>query len=68
MVGKQAAIKTVKRFAEDVKKQGVQLRKVILFGSYALDRQQKCSDFTSGEGLANWFKNYRSLLNFKFII
>lgn len=44
MVGQQIAINTVKRFAEEVKKQGVGLRAVILFGSYARGEQQEWSD------------------------
>ena len=34
----------MKHFAEEVKKQGVNLRGVILFGSYARGEQQKWSD------------------------
>lgn len=44
MVEQQTAINTVKRFAEEVKKQGVQLRAVFLFGSYARGEQREWSD------------------------
>lgn len=45
MVRNQSAIiNTVRQFAEEVKKQGVQLRQVILFGSYARGDQQEWSD------------------------
>jgi predicted nucleotidyltransferase len=44
MVGKQAVIKMVKQYAEDIKKQGVKLHTVILFGSYAQGRQREWSD------------------------
>ena len=44
MVGQQAAISTVKRFAEAVRKQGIDLKAVILFGSYARGEQQEWSD------------------------
>lgn len=44
MVEQQTAINTVKRFAEAVKKQGVQLRAVFLFGSYARGEQHEWSD------------------------
>lgn len=44
MVEQQTAINTVKSFAEEVKKQGVQLRAVYLFGSYARGEQREWSD------------------------
>ena len=44
MVGQEAAINTVKRFAEAVRKQGVDLKAVILFGSYARGEQREWSD------------------------
>ncbi len=44
MVEQQVAIATVKRFAEDVQKQGVGLHAVILFGSYAREEQREWSD------------------------
>ncbi len=44
MVGQEAAINTVKHFAEAVRKQGVDLKAVILFGSYARGEQREWSD------------------------
>ncbi|MDX1912614.1 MAG: nucleotidyltransferase domain-containing protein [Saprospiraceae bacterium] len=44
MVDQQTAIATVKKFAEDIKLQGINLRKVILFGSYAKGNQHEWSD------------------------
>ncbi len=44
MAGKQSAIKTVKHFAQAVRAQGVNLRTVILFGSYARGDEQEWSD------------------------
>ncbi|MEO6759637.1 MAG: nucleotidyltransferase domain-containing protein [Saprospiraceae bacterium] len=44
MVEQQVAISTVKRFAEAVRKQGIDLKTVILFGSYARGEQQEWSD------------------------
>lgn len=45
MVNQQAVtIETVRQFAEEVKKQGVKLRQVFLFGSYAKGRAREWSD------------------------
>ncbi len=44
MVTQQAAIKIVQDFTNEVKSMGVNLRKVILFGSYAANRQSEHSD------------------------
>ena len=44
MVGQQFAINTVKHFAEAIRTQGVGLRAVILFGSYARGEQKEWSD------------------------
>jgi len=44
MVGQQSAVNTVKQFAEAIKAQGVSLRTVILFGSYARNEQREWSD------------------------
>ena len=45
MVRNQSAIiNTVRQFAEEVKKQGIHLRQVILFGSHARGDQQEWSD------------------------
>lgn len=44
MLTKRTAIERVKNFANDVKASGLHLRKVILFGSYAADRQHQWSD------------------------
>lgn len=44
MVGKQFAINTVKHFAQEVRAQGVNLRTVILFGSYIREEEQEWSD------------------------
>jgi|APTNR8051073442_1049403.scaffolds.fasta_scaffold01627_8 predicted nucleotidyltransferase len=44
MVEQQAAINTVKRFAEAIRKQGIDLKAVILFGSYARGEQREWSD------------------------
>ena len=37
-------IKSIKDFAKQVNANGIQLKKVILFGSYANDKQTKYSD------------------------
>ncbi|MEK7253543.1 MAG: nucleotidyltransferase domain-containing protein [Bacteroidota bacterium] len=42
--GKELVIEKVKQFAKDVKKQGVPLRQVFLFGSYARGEQRELSD------------------------
>lgn len=44
MVTKQSAIETVKEFAKDIKSSGIDLKRVILFGSMAADRQHEDSD------------------------
>ncbi len=44
MVTKKSAIKTVTAFARELKQQGISLRKVFLFGSYAENRQHQWSD------------------------
>jgi uncharacterized protein len=44
MVGQQAAVNTVKHFAEAIRAQGIGLRAVILFGSYARNEQREWSD------------------------
>ncbi len=44
MVTNDAVIQTVRQFAKEVKKQGVKLRKVFLFGSYARGEQRADSD------------------------
>lgn len=44
MVRKQPVIEHVRQFAQEVEKQGVQLRHVILFGSYARGEQREHSD------------------------
>src|ERR1700689_4397787 len=44
MLTKKSAIKLVTDFAGEVKKNGTPLRKVILFGSYAHNKQHKWSD------------------------
>ncbi|MEO5569422.1 MAG: nucleotidyltransferase domain-containing protein [Bacteroidia bacterium] len=44
MVTQQSAIKTVNAFINEVKAEGVQLKKVILFGSIARNQQQEYSD------------------------
>lgn len=44
MVTKEAAIKSVESFAKDVKKLGLDLKKVILFGSFAKNLQHEYSD------------------------
>ena len=44
MVGQQLAINTVKTFAEAIRKQGIDLKTVILFGSYARGEQREWSD------------------------
>jgi len=44
MLTKNGAIKRVKNYAKEINKNGVTLRKVILFGSYAKGMQHKWSD------------------------
>ena len=44
MVNQQSAITTVESFIMDIKKLGLKIRKVILFGSYAKNKQQEYSD------------------------
>jgi len=44
MLTKNGAIKTVKNYAKEINKNGVTLRKVILFGSFAKGTQHKWSD------------------------
>lgn len=44
MLTKESAIKTVRNFAAEVKKSGVHLSKVIIYGSYAYGKPNKWSD------------------------
>lgn len=44
MVTQQAAIKIVEEFASEVKSLGISLKRVILFGSVAANRQHEYSD------------------------
>lgn len=44
MLTQQTAINTVQLFAQEIKKSGLHLKKVILFGSYAKNTQQQYSD------------------------
>lgn len=44
MATKKSAIKTVTEFARELKQNGVNLRHVFLFGSYAENRQNQWSD------------------------
>ena len=44
MVEQQSAINTVKNFAEAIRNQGVDLKTVILFGSFARGEQREWSD------------------------
>ena len=44
MIDRHTAIELVRQFAEDVKKQGVDLRQVFLFGSYAHGTPSEWSD------------------------
>lgn len=44
MVTQQSAIKEVKKIAGDIKKSGIHLNKVMLFGSYAKNIQHTWSD------------------------
>ena len=44
MLTKRIAIERVKNFAGEIKQTGVHLRHVILFGSYAQNKQHKWSD------------------------
>ena len=44
MVNQQNIIKYVESFAKEVKNSGLNLRTVILYGSYAKNQQQKYSD------------------------
>jgi len=44
MLTRSAAIKTVRNYAKEINKTGVNLRKVILFGSFAKGTQHQWSD------------------------
>jgi uncharacterized protein len=44
MLTKKSAINRVENFAKEIKLTGIHLRKVILFGSYAKNKQHKWSD------------------------
>jgi len=44
MLTKRTAIERVKEFAGEVKASGLHVRKVFLYGSYAMNRQHKWSD------------------------
>ena len=44
MAAKRTVINLVKKFATDVKSEGVHLRKIFLFGSYAQNKQHRFSD------------------------
>ncbi|MCX6270623.1 MAG: nucleotidyltransferase domain-containing protein [Bacteroidetes bacterium] len=44
MVTQQTAVNTVKSFASELQRSGLQLKKVILFGSYAKNTQNEDSD------------------------
>lgn len=44
MVDQRTAVETVKKFVEEIKKQGVKLKTVVLFGSYARGDQREWSD------------------------
>ncbi|MFA6922664.1 MAG: nucleotidyltransferase domain-containing protein [Bacteroidales bacterium] len=44
MFTQQTAINTVQSFAKEVKNSGLHLKKVILFGSYAKNKQHQYSD------------------------
>lgn len=57
MFTKRTAIKIVGDFAREVKQEGVRLRKVILFGSYAQNKQRRWSDIDVAL-VADEFKNF----------
>jgi len=44
MLTRDAAIKTVRNYAKEINKSGVNLRKVIMFGSFAKGTQHQWSD------------------------
>ncbi|MBO9572652.1 MAG: nucleotidyltransferase domain-containing protein [Chitinophagaceae bacterium] len=44
MVTQKTAIKTVQKFAKEIKSGGLNLRRVVLFGSYAHGKPHKWSD------------------------
>jgi len=44
MLTRNAAIKTVRNYAKEINKQGINLRKVILYGSFAKGTQHEWSD------------------------
>jgi predicted nucleotidyltransferase len=44
MLARSAAIKTVRNYAKEINEHGVNLRRVILFGSYARGTQHEWSD------------------------
>src|SRR5580658_2780446 len=44
MLTQKSAIAKVKRFAKEIKESGVQLQRIVLYGSYARNEQHKWSD------------------------
>ena len=72
MVTQQIAINTVKKFAYDINQSGLQLYKVILFGSYAKNKQHEHSDIDvalvadtfSGVGFIDIKKFVKTLRNY----
>ena len=57
MFTKKSVIKIVSDFAREVQAEGIHLRKVILFGSYAKNKQHKWSDIDVAL-VADEFKNF----------
>ena len=57
MLTQRTAIEKVKRFAREIQNSGLHLRKVILFGSYAKNKQHKWSDIDVAL-VADEFKNF----------
>jgi predicted nucleotidyltransferase len=44
MAATKHIIRQIEKFADEIKKSGIGLRRVILFGSYAVNKQKKYSD------------------------
>ncbi len=44
MLTQKSAIAKVQRFAKEIKKSGLQLRRIVLYGSYSRNEQHKWSD------------------------
>ena len=69
MLTKRSAVKLVKKFADEVRQSGVDLKKVILFGSYAKNKGTEFSDIdvamVSDEFIGFQFKDLDSFVKIK---